>query len=74
MIVSTTTAINATFRSLFRRLFFISSDMYPSLDPEDYPGTPEYQEYSEHKARKEQARHDMQIEQLEADRYYCRRF
>lgn len=47
--------------------------MYPSLDPADYPGTPEYQEEAERKAREEQAWYESQIDQLEADRFFCRR-
>ena len=47
--------------------------MYPSLDPADYPGTPEYQEEAERKARIEQAQCESQIDELEAERYFCRR-
>tara|TARA_Y100000004_G_C8832288_1_gene376724 strand:- start:162 stop:305 length:144 start_codon:yes stop_codon:yes gene_type:complete len=47
--------------------------MYPSLDPENYPGTPEYQEKLEREAQRRQAQHDLQIDEYETERYYCRR-
>ena len=49
--------------------------MYPSLDPENYPGTPEYQEKLEREAQQRQAQLEWQwqCDQVEQDRFFCRR-